>query len=381
MNPLLRILRASGVLLLIANPAWGAGYHLVGEVLSAVPALAPYGVVPGAPVDVSWTVDLATPPSGTSPAPDNKTDYQGALDFLLIEIGSWLAIRVAPPMGQIDQGIVAVANDSGGALDLLHISTPGTDNDGVLHGGGVLVLSLDFYAPGGGASSNQSLDQDPSLYPIGIGSAIGTNGYVTFSLNGGGGGGSGDPTAGCAASQLGAAAKLCQTRFKCEAGHAKDPSKDPLQDRLDACVEKAEGTFSAAYTKALLAAANKGLACFSTAPAVDLRSALDARVGAAIDAVNAITLAHAPLVSSWLGAAGSACAAGLKAEAKHATKPDAAALAAARAKARDKLEATAAKAADKAAQAGIVFVPPADVEGFADAVDDLTDETAAALSD
>jgi hypothetical protein len=380
MKPPFRVLPAIVGLLLSANHAWGADYHVVGEVVNAVPALAAYGVTPGAAVDVTWTVDLSTPATSVSPAPDNKSDYHGAVDWVLIQIGTWQAVRLAPAMGQIDQGIVSVADDSGGTLDLLHLSTPGTDNDLVLRGvGGVLVLSLDFYAPDGSASSNQGLDQDPSRYPIGVGSAIGTNGYVTFRFGdgGGGGGGSGDPTARCTAAHLGAAAKLCQARFKCESAFAKDPSKDPLGDRFEACVQKSEAAFSSAYTKALLTAASKGLSCASTAPAVDVRSALGERILVGVLAeVRAIAPAHAPLVTSWLGAAGTACAAGLKAEAKNAAKPDAGALAAARDKASDKLEAAAQKALDKAA--GVDFLHPLpDVPGLVEAVDALIDETAA----
>src|SRR5262245_21557164 len=229
MNPLLRTLALVTLLMPSASPAATETHELVGEVLSAVPALAPYGVTPGAQVNVSWTVDLSTPASGASGPPDNITTYQGALDFLVIQIGTWNAVRVVPPMGQLDQGLVSVANDSGGPLDILHISTPGTDNDLVLHGpamGGALVLSLDFYAPNGGASSNQGLSQDPTLYPSGVGSAIGANGYVTFRIGngsggGGSGGGSGDPTAACDAAKLGAAGALCQTQLRCLSGDAK----------------------------------------------------------------------------------------------------------------------------------------------------------------
>ncbi len=380
MKPLLRALVVGGVLLLSASLAQAQSYHVVGEVLNAVPALAPYGVTPGAQVDVTWTVDLSTPASGVSGPPDNKSDYQGALDFLLIQIGTWTAVRVAPPMGQIDQGIVSVADASGGPLDLLHIATPGTDNDLVLHGpalGGVLVLSLDFYALNGGASSNQSLDQDPNLYPLGVGSAIGANGYVTFSLNGdgGSGGGSGDPTATCDSAHLGAGAKMCQSQFKCQSSYAKAPDKDPGADRLDACLDAAGQTFTAAYNRALVAAAGDGLTCGTTAPAFDLRVAIAERVEEIVDDVNVITPAHAPLVSGWLGAAGSACGAGLKAEATNAAKPDASKLAQARDKASDKLEGAAGKAGK-----GVVFDPPLDVGAFVDSVEAMIDETAEELS-
>jgi hypothetical protein len=144
MNRLLRAFVLAAVLLPSTSLAETETHHLVGEVLDAVPALSPYGVVPGAAVDVSWTVDLATPASNVSGPPDDKSDYPGALDFLV--------------MGQIDQGIVSVANDSGGSLDLLHVSTPGADNDLVLHGpamGGVAALPR-LYAPNGGASSDRN---------------------------------------------------------------------------------------------------------------------------------------------------------------------------------------------------------------------------------
>lgn len=376
----------TGLLLLSAGFARAADYHVVGRVVNAVPALAPYGVTPGAQVDVYWTVDLSTPASSVSGPPDNKSDYQGALDWVLIQIGTWQAVRVAPPMGQIDQGIVAVADGSGGVLDLLHVATPGTDNDLVLHGpaqGGVLILSLDFFALNGGASSNQSLDQDPSLYPNGGGSAQGVGGYVTFTFDDGGGGGSGggsaDPLAQCDSAHLGAASRMCQTQFRCHSGYAKAPSKDPGAERRDACIALAGEAFTEAYTDASASAVLEGLACSTTQPASDLRMAIDARIGEVIDGVNAITPAHAPLVASWLGAAGSACGGALKAEATNAARPDASRLAQARQKAQDKLTAVASKAAAKAEGGGVVFTPPPDVPAFIDSIDDFIDETAADL--
>jgi hypothetical protein len=375
------------MLLLAAQVAQAEDYHLVGEVIDAVPALASYGVTPGAAVDVSWTVDLSTPASGVSGPPDNKSDYIGALDFLVIQIGTWVAVRVAPSMGQIEQGIVSVADDSGGSLDLLHIATPGTDNDLVLHGpamGGVLILSLDFYALNGEASSNQSLDQDPDLYPLGVGSAIGQNGYVTFRLNGGGGGGgsgggSGDPTAACDSAHLGAGGRMCQSQFRCQSSYAKAPDRDPGANRRDACMNAAGQTFTAAYNDALVTAASDGLTCGTTEPAVDLREAITERVDEIVDDVNTIIPAHAPLASAWLGAAGTACGAVLKAEATNAAKPDAGKLAQARAKASDKLEGSAGKASDKAAK-GVVFDPPLDVDAFVDSVAAAVDATAEDLS-
>jgi hypothetical protein len=367
----LPLLSVAAALLLAPGLARTETYELVGEVVDAVPALASYGVTPGAEVDVSWTVDLSTPASNASGPPDNKTDYAEALDFLVIQIGTWTAVRVVPPMGQIDQGIVSVADDSGGSLDLLHVATPGTDNDLVLHGpamGGVLVLSLDFYAPNGGASSNQSLDQDPSLYPIGFGSAIGANGYVTFTLaegGGGGGGGSGNPTATCDSAQLGAGGRLCSSQLRCRSSHAKAPDAGALED----CLDEAGETFTAAYSDALVSAAERGLTCSTTAPAFDQRVATTERVEEIVDDVDAIAPAHAPLAAAWLGAAGSACGAALKAAASNAAKPDAGKLAQARDKARAKLEGSAGKAIAKATKRGVVFAPPLDAGAFADAVD------------
>jgi hypothetical protein len=110
-----------------------------------------------------------------------------------------------------------------------------------------------------------------------------------------------------------------------------------------------------------------------------LRDAIAERVGGIVDDVNAITPAHPPLVSAWLGAAGAACGAGLKVEAKDASKPNPGALAAARAKVTDKLTASANKAVTSAGKKGVVFAPPADVPGFVDSVDALIDATATEL--
>ena len=37
--------------------------------------LAPYGVQTGSVVNISWSVELTTPPFAVSGPPDNKTDY------------------------------------------------------------------------------------------------------------------------------------------------------------------------------------------------------------------------------------------------------------------------------------------------------------------
>jgi hypothetical protein len=380
MNLTSRALTGASVLLLCASSVRAAQYTLVGKVTAAVPALAGYGVTAGARVDVTWTVDLSTPVTTQSPAPDNKSDYQGAIDFLVIQIGTWQAVLIAPPI--LGQNIVSVADASGGPLDLLHVSTPGTDENHELHGvSGPLVLSLDFYAPNGGASSDQGLDQDPNSYPIGSGSAFGPGGYVTFSFNtsGSSGGGSGDPTAKCVTTQMKSAAAMCQSQFKCQASFAKAPLRDPGATKRDDCVDKAGQKFTAAYNKAAVTAAGKGLTCGTTAPAADVRVAIAARVEGVVADVGAITLVYPPLVSSWLTAAGAACGAGLKAEAADAAKPNPTKLAAARAKGTDKLTSTASKAVLAAQKKQIVFDSPPDVPAFVESVDALIDDTAAQL--
>jgi len=137
--------------------------------------------------------------------------------------------------------------------------------------------------------------------------------------------------------------------------------------------------FILAFAKAQTAAEKKGLACSPGDFAIGQASNLMTRLNGISDEVDAITPPNASVQSAWLGAAGAACSAGLRAEAANAKKPSQAKLDQARAKAHDKLVTTAGKAVSKAEQKGVMFDPEPDPSGFADSVDQLIDETAAAL--
>jgi hypothetical protein len=253
----------------------------------------------------------------------------------------------------------------------------------VLQGGALLNLSLAFTAASGGASSDRSLDQDPSRYPIGTGSALGAGGGVYFTIDaagGGGGHGTADPTAKCRKAQLTSGAKLCQSELKCLATYAKNSAKPDALLKSVACVTKAKNAFTSSYDKAAAAAAKKGLQCGTTDTAATLSGSLDARIGTVVSKVNDVDPEYLPLKSSWLGGAGTACGAGLRAEATNAAKPDAAKLAKARQKATDNLTSTANKAVDKAVKKGISFTTPPDVTGFVESVDSLIDDTSSDLN-
>lgn len=375
-----RLLLASCLLLLCtaASPAHAAvkQIQVTGKVLSASRVLAPYGVQKGSVVNITFDVELTTPPFSVLGPPDNETVYCGAINFIVIQIGTWMAIKVAPVVAC--QNSISVADNSEGTLDLWHIVTPGTDNDLVLHTpGGFLNLSLDFFALFGSASSNQGLDQNPDLYDGGNGSALGPGGGVYFTIDtdgsGGGGGSVVDPTANCRKAQLKAGAKLCKAELGCHAKYAKNPASDPFGAYRDMCLAKAGDSFTSAYDKAAHTAEDKGLACGTTAPASEPLAAITDGVDAVVAEVDAIAPSYPPLESAWLGAAGAACFLSVGAHSANAGKPDADKLAAALEKAALKLDTAAQKAADKAADKGIVFAPPLDIPAFHDAVDDLID--------
>jgi hypothetical protein len=153
-----------------------------------------------------------------------------------------------------------------------------------------------------------------------------------------------------------------------------DPAK------VEACVGKTNQTFLTALSKAEAAAQKKGLSCAPNDFALQQLTDLDARVDGLFDAADAaLTPSNATVENAWLGAAGAACSAGLKAEAANAKKPSAAKLDEARAKAHDKLVSTAGKAVTKAEKKGGAFDPEPDANSFADSVDQAIDDTTAAL--
>ena len=189
-----------------------------------------------------------------------------------------------------------------------------------------------------------------------------------------------DPTASCRKAQLKAGAKLCKSEFACHAKYAKNPGSDPLGAYREMCLAKAADKFTAAYDAAALKAENKELACGTNAPASEPLAALGENVDAVVVEVDAINPSYAPLESAWLGAAGTACSAAVAAQSANAGKPDADKLQTALEKAALKLDAAAQKAADKAANKGVVFAPPLDIPAFHDLVDEAIDTARSELN-
>lgn len=386
MHRLTRALLA-GALLIAALPAGAVTkeYRLVGKVLDASPVLASYGVKKGARVEVRYTVDLATPVLGQTGPPDNQTSYRGPFTDFLVSIGTWIAFPAFPfPQQSLRQDLIAVADDSGAHtnLDLLHLSTPhAKDNDQVLSQGTFVVFGMQFAAPDGYASADQGIDQDPTRYRIGTGSVIGLGGSVTFTITG-----EGTSTAGkqadtaersCRKTQILNAAKLCQSRLKCESSFAKAPAKDPMGAKLAKCLDTGGQAFEKAFVKTATNAAKKGRVCGDANSAAAERIFVSDRTDAIVDDVESLP-DHPPVRSAWLGAAAGACAAGLGAEAAQAAKPGGAKLDLARHRVSDKLAAAAAKAVAQAAKKSVVFDPPADVPGFVDDVDAVINALAGA---
>jgi len=389
------LLRALLVVVMLILPTGSARavtrqVTLVGKVSSVQSPggiLTSYGVTVGARVDVTYVVDLAVAPQSQSGPPDNISHYTGAVSWMLIEVGDWLAMRL-PPSGGGEINLASVADDSGANanVDLLSLTTQGTDNDLILTQS-LLVRStfnLSFADGFGFAGNGQTLDQDPTRYVTGTGSVYGGGGHVIFTIDtaasaGGSGGSNANPVAACTKSQLSAAAKLCQAQLKCEAKYEKAPGKDPLGAKRDLCLAKAGATFTNAYQKAAATAASKGLLCGTSQSAAAQAAAIDAEVDAILAEVAAVSPAYAPLTGAWLDAAASACGSSLGAEAKHVGKPNPTNLGKARVKAAAKLVSTADKAVAKAEKKGIVFAPAPDVTGFAAVIEAAIQNVLAAI--
>lgn len=372
-----------GVLLALpAACAWAQikEVTLVGKVLSVISpggVLASYGVKVGARVDVTYQVNLATPPFSQSGPPENVTHYNGAVTWILIDVGSWRAIRL-PPTNRNEINLASVADDSGedADVDLLELRAEGTDNDLVLtqslSPGTRSLLSLSFNEPFGYASADQSLDQDPARYAVGTGAVQGPGGHVLFTIDTArsrGPGGAASSAAACGKAQLQAAGTLCRAQLRCHARHARAPAKDPLGMRRETCLAKAGQRFTKAYDKAADRAERKGLTCGTAAPAADQHDVVAGWVDEILADVDAVTPPYSPLSGAWLAAAAAACDAGLAAEASQQRKPNAKALGKARDKARDRLDAAAGKAVAAAGKQGVVFTPAPDVDGFAAGVE------------
>jgi hypothetical protein len=382
MNALLRALLVAALSALPVTAAYAVPLikevHLVGKVISVVSpngVLASYGVKKGAVVEVTYQVDLNAPPQSQSGPPDNITHYQGAITWMLIEVGDWLAMRVPAPSGQLELNLASIADDSGADadVDLLSLTAPGTDNDLILSQGAGVTMGLSFSDPFGYAGTDQTLDQDPTRYLVGTGSVYGLGGHVVFTIDAGKSGGSSgpnaDPSATCAKSQLAAAGKLCQSQLKCHAKYSKAPTKDPLGEKRDECLDKAEDAFAKAYSNAAAKAASKGLACGTDDSASEQHESISEETDDIVEQVDMVSPVHPPLSGAWLDGAAAACNSALGAEAGHAGKPNPKNLGKAREKARDKLRSAAQKAVLNAGRKGVVFDPPADVDGFVASVE------------
>ena len=369
------------------DPAGAAtkSYHVTGRVLHVLAglggdhtgALHDLGVSEGATVQVDYTLELSTP--GSQDAAD-QTHYTGAIAELKLQIGSWTASRSDAVVAM--QNLVSVSDNA--SADILYLTAPGDDTNHVMLGdpnlAPELVLSLQFVGSAS-ASNGQALDQNPNKYTTLVGAATGTYGqvYFEFKPGSGGGGSTKDPKAACHTARLNAAAALCQSRFQCLARRAKAPEKDPASAVLNACTAKADGKFLTAFDKAGVGAERKHLQCPLSVSGDVARMVIGNLVAFSAVRADAVTPPTPALESSWLGAAASACGAGIKAEGKNSAKPDASKLAVARQKGRDKLGTAAGKAVEKAEKKGVVFDPDPDVPGFVGSVDDAIDGAANAL--
>jgi serine protease len=182
------------------------------------------------------------------------------------------------------------------------------------------------------------------------------------------------PALACQSAQLAAAAKLFSAELKCAASFYKGGAADA--GGLTECRLRAQDAFEAAYQDSLDDAGPNVCALREPAAGVtdDLAAETDALVAGISGGFAASGKDESALHGSLQRATGSALSGALGAERKHAKKPDEAKRVAARAKAREKLLASFAKALAKAAG-----VPYAGLSADAAAaeVDRIADELAA----
>jgi hypothetical protein len=192
-----------------------------------------------------------------------------------------------------------------------------------------------------------------------------------------------DPAAACRRDELRAAAALCEAHLACEAARARAPERDPLGLARDACVDRVGGRFARRYGEAIARAAAAGASCPGT---------LDAAAAAALvvepaEAIGAGLLVgtdpadptDARLRRKLLVAAGGACDASLRAEARFVREASETQLEKRRGLARARFVERASDAIDRAFRDGVSYAGTPPVEA-ADAIDALVDEVAAAAA-
>jgi serine protease len=198
-----------------------------------------------------------------------------------------------------------------------------------------------------------------------------------------------EPGAACQADQLKAAAGLCKADFACMSRFVKNPAKDPLLSRLEACWTKADARFAGSYAKALEKAAAKGGTCGLRDPAFLVGDGIN------MDTFELI-LSDPPdpgsdILSAWgfgidadedslhaaiLKAASQLCDRIFKIESSQAKKPKAAGTGAPRSAARQKFLDSVVKAQAKGQDKGVGYAGLASAQ-VADAVEALLDELVA----
>ncbi|HEX2486229.1 MAG TPA: matrixin family metalloprotease, partial [Myxococcota bacterium] len=175
-----------------------------------------------------------------------------------------------------------------------------------------------------------------------------------------------DPAAACRRDELRAARALCEVHFECEAKRAGAPERDPLGLARDACADRARGRFERRYGEARTRAAAAGASCPGT---------LDAAAAAALVTVPAGEIEAGLLVGAdppnptdarlrrkLLAAAGAACDAGLRAEARFVRDESQTQLDERRARARVRFLDRANAAIDRALDDGVSYAGTPPVE-------------------
>ncbi len=337
---------------------------------TVVSELAAVGVVLGADVTLTWTVESTAvgEPHVTDP---DVTVYHGSIVDVVLKVGSYEARCNGglPAFVQIGDN---TKTSSGTVSDNYAISATGTETSGRLLESQALpaynfnLTLLDIKAR---ASSDGGLIQDVTRYqlPFSSGAFGGIRGTVAYSLK------TAPNTSRCRKGQLTAAGKLTGSLLKCMGKRAgRPPEKDPEGTSEAACLDKADNKFQSSFTKACEKAEKKGGNCLlpgseagssNTTLRQDIHEiTIDILFGA--DTASKFDRA---LRRKLLKFAASYCQGAFAAYAKDAAKQNSDKLQTRLGKSRNKLESKVGKALLKAQGKGVTYAGPTGPE-IADAV-------------
>jgi hypothetical protein len=183
------------------------------------------------------------------------------------------------------------------------------------------------------------------------------------------------PGPGCPAAQVKSASKLVKSALGCFAKWAKNPGRDPGEEKLDACLDKAADRFASAYEKALQSYSD----CQLVDPVDDViaehfEGPFEALIDAILQFGNPANKVDAGLRSTLIKEAGGTGSKWLSAWSRWLKKPDALKLLLASLKAGDRSFAKMERAIAKCLHHGVPYFGPTPddiLEGVDEAVMDF----------